>query len=547
MITMTSLPGLSSRIILLCISYSILLLTSGFQTPTEQPSDDSVISEAQLERQAGEGNVEAILSLLKLSRTDKQRRHWLLRAAELNHVASQYALYELLIQIDDADSQRQAYGWLKRAAQNHSMMAQFSLGEFYLSGAAEQFGIIKDPHRASLWLNKAADQGHFRAHEMLASYLAYGREGMQLDFNKSRYHYQWLIDYLDKYSATLNYPEDKVEEYRQGLQRVIQFENRLYHGTFEQRRTMALDIFDRSKPQLRIHAHSLALLTELAREGDADTQYELARIYALGRFKVPADAEQAVYWYQRAAQQSHIAAMQDLMNAYTTGAHGIARHLLKARQLAQQLYDYQRNGQHGLVSDPALIEQRKKEVEYYDRFIEIAGGTFVPEEELEQRAQKGDVAARYQLARQLLSFQRHERGKEAYQWMKRAAEGEHADANFQMYRYYDGHGFALPSGDNQLTKDEKQRLALYYLKRAVDIGHTEAIYMMANAYEKGNYGLILDYYKAKSLYQQVVAANKEGLSDATKASQLHKLAQSRIIIMNKMIRHDETGSRQATP
>lgn len=517
------------------------------QAHAQQPNDDSMSSRTQLQYLAEEGDLEAILSLLKLSHTDEQRRQWLTRAAELNHVASQYALYELLIQMDDAELQRQAYDWLKRAAQSQSMMAQFSLGEFYLSGAAEQFGIIKDPHKALLWLNKAADQGHFRAHEILASYLAYGREGMQLDFNKSRYHYQWLIDYLDKYSAKLNYPGDKLEEYRQGLQQVIQFENRLYHGTFEQRRTMALDILDRSKQQLRIHAHALALLTELGREGDADAQFELARIYALGRFKVPADAEQAVYWYQRAAQQSHIDAMQGLMNAYTTGAHGIAKHLLKARQLAQRLYDYQRNGLHGLVSEPALIEQRKKEVEYYDRFIEIAGGTFVPEEELEQRAQKGDVAARYQLARQLLSFQRHERGKEAYQWMKRAAEGEHADANFQMYRYYDGHGFALPSDDNQLTKDEKQRLAHYYLQRAVDLGHTEAIYMMANAYEKGNYGLILDYYKAKSLYQQVVAANKDELSDATKASQLHKLAQSRIVIMNKMIRQDEPGLGRATP
>lgn len=539
---MTS-PGLPSRIILLCYLCPILLLVSGFQTPTEPANYNGVTSEAQLEHQADEGNIEAILSLVKQSRTDKQRHHWLLRAAELNHVASQYALYELLIQMGDVDVRQQPYDWLKRAAQNQSMIAQFSLGEYYLSGAAEQFGIRKDPQKALLWLNKAADQGHFRAHEMLASYLAYGREGMPLDFNKSRYHYQWLIDYLDKYSAKLNYPEDKVEEYRRGLQRVIQFENRLYHGTFEQRRTMALDILDRSKPQLQIHAHSLALLTELASEGNADTQYDLARIYALGRFKVPADAEQAVYWYQRAAQQSHIAAMQDLMNAYTTGAHGIAKQLLKARQLAQQLYDYQHNGQHGLVSDPALIEQRKKEVEYYDRFIEIAGGTFVPEEELEQRARKNDVAARYQLARQLLSFQRHERGKEAYQWMKRAAEGEHADANFQMHRYYAGHGFVLPSGEDQLTKDEKQRLALYYLQRAVELGHPEAIYMMANAYEKGNYGLIHDYYKAKILYQQVIAANKQGFSDVTKASQLTNLAESRIVIMNKMIQDAETGSR----
>ncbi len=513
-----------------------------FQAPAQTLQDESALSETQLERLAEEGDIDAILSLVKLSPTAERRRYWLIQAAELNHAASQYELYELLVQTDDVGTQQQGYDWLKRAAQNHFMMAQFDLGELYIAGSANKFSITKNPDQALQWLEKAAVQGHFRAHEILASYLAYGREGMDLDFKKSRYHYQWLINYLDEHSAKLDYPMDKIEEYRQGLQRVIQFENKLYHGTDEQRRTTALDILDRSKIQLQIHAHALALLTELGMQGDADTQFELARLYALGRFKIQANPEKAIYWYQRAAEQSHIEAMQELMNVYTTGAHGISRDLLKARQLALQLYDYQRRGQHGLASDPQLIEQRKKEVEYYDRFIEIAGGIFVPEEELEQRIQKGDVAARYQLARQLLSFQRHERGKEAYHWMKRAAEGEHADANFQLYRYYAGHGFALPSDDNQLTKDEKQRLALYYLRHAVELRHIEAIYMMANAYEKGHYGLPLDYLRAKMLYEQVVSANQEEFVDVSRASHLINMSQSRIGVMNKMMRQGGVGS-----
>lgn len=59
-----------------------------------------------------------------------------------------------------------------------------------------------------------------------------------------------------------------------------------------------------------------------AEDGDADTQYKLAFIYATGNDDIPRSPERALYWLERSAKQGYLAAQYNLGIFYTTGQYG---------------------------------------------------------------------------------------------------------------------------------------------------------------------------------------------------------------------------------
>lgn len=69
-------------------------------------------------------------------------------------------------------------------------------------------------------------------------------------------------------------------------------------------------------------------MTRLAQSGNANFQYNLARCYDKG-FKVAQDYKQALYWYQKAAEQGHDKAANNLGCMYLDG-RGVAQDYEKA-------------------------------------------------------------------------------------------------------------------------------------------------------------------------------------------------------------------------
>ncbi len=85
------------------------------------------------------------------------------------------------------------------------------------------------------------------------------------------------------------------------------------------------------------HALSTKWFRKAAEQGEADAQFNLARIYGSevdGVYKkgraVPADDMEALKWYQRSAEQGHTQAQLKLGELYFEGAHGIPRNGVQA-------------------------------------------------------------------------------------------------------------------------------------------------------------------------------------------------------------------------
>ena len=80
---------------------------------------------------------------------------------------------------------------------------------------------------------------------------------------------------------------------------------------------------------------SLQRWLEPAREGDAEAQYYVARIYANGMDNVPVNYEEAARWYQQSADQGYAEAMQELGYLYERGL-GVPQDELKALNLQRE-------------------------------------------------------------------------------------------------------------------------------------------------------------------------------------------------------------------
>ena len=85
------------------------------------------------------------------------------------------------------------------------------------------------------------------------------------------------------------------------------------------------------------HSASLSWFRKAARQGEADAQFNLARIYESrsdGIYRrtrvLPSDDAEAGAWYRRAAEQGHTPAQVKLAALFAEGADGVARDPVQA-------------------------------------------------------------------------------------------------------------------------------------------------------------------------------------------------------------------------
>jgi TPR repeat protein len=79
-----------------------------------------------------------------------------------------------------------------------------------------------------------------------------------------------------------------------------------------------------------IEAMTLEGTEELAKGGDAEMQYQLARIYDQGRDGAPLDYAAAAKWYRLAAEQGHKEAQWQLSLFFEHGKGGVMRDIVEA-------------------------------------------------------------------------------------------------------------------------------------------------------------------------------------------------------------------------
>lgn len=190
-----------------------------------------------------------------------------------------------------------AADWREKAAKRGNIKAQLLLGKMYLAGA----GVNQDKVRAAYWLKRAAIEGdNVEAQNLLAKMQSGG------------------VVPADNPGTDANPLAQSAERSYADLSQLAQTLESLGY---------------RLKESLYKHPPDLE---KLARDGDADAQYQLALRYETGTHNLTQNWNLALYWFKQSAQRGHILAMQQLARIYQNGGGGIAVDKKAARYWQEQ-------------------------------------------------------------------------------------------------------------------------------------------------------------------------------------------------------------------
>jgi len=193
--------------------------------------------------------------------------------------------------------------------------------------------------------------------------------------------------------------------------------------------------------------------------------------------------------------------MERVALAYQKGRYGYPVDILKSRALVELLAEAYREGRFGVDPDAGKEHYWTGELNYLDRLIERAGGNFQSLDDLRRRADGGEAAAQYQLARQLLVEGPPEARKEGLLWLEKAAEGGDAEAQYRLVTYHENLAHVM-------RNDPERGVSL--LRRAAEQGHLRAMGELALAYEKGRYGLTQDFNQSRIWYEKLLEVYASG-------------------------------------
>ncbi len=190
-----------------------------------------------------------------------------------------------------------AVEYYRRAADAGFTSAQYNLGLAYYTGR----GVARDPAQAMRWWQLAAEQGHAVAQYNLGA-LLWGGDGVVKDQARAMHWFRLARsngnEDASSFLLTLFAPmyqeltPDTLQQVRSDSNRSIPLIDE--YGLYK----LGLQAMDASD-----YAQAFGYWEPLARDGHADSQFQVARLYELG-LGVAKDFDRALTWYDRAAQQN---------------------------------------------------------------------------------------------------------------------------------------------------------------------------------------------------------------------------------------------------
>lgn len=269
----------------------------------------------------------------------------------------------------------------------------------------------------------------------------------------------------------------------------------------------------------------IASLLITAKQGNAESQYELALSYANGN-GVPLDMAKAVELFQISAVQGHAGAQFNLGACYRSG-EGVARDYVQTekwwREAALQGHVHAQNNLGGLLNDGVAVERdcaqavlwfqkaadQGDKMAQYNLAMLYHHGNGVPQDHVQaarwfrESAQQGYAASQYCLSGCYIDgIGLAQDDTEAAAWNLKAAEQGDVGAQFNMgYLYENGYG---------VPQDYRESVVWYGL--AAEQGDADGQYRLGYLYEHG-LGVLKDYKKAVELYFK---ATEQGHSKAQK-------------------------------
>ncbi|BBP00076.1 tetratricopeptide repeat protein [Sulfuriferula nivalis] len=218
------------------------------------------------------------------SKNEQQAAYWYEKAADQGNPYAQMALGDMYEQgLGVNQNLKVAADWREKSAKRGNVQAQLKLGKMYLTGT----GVVKNVNQAEYWLNRAAVAGDSEAQFELNK--------LYRDPNWAKHNPALANDWLAKSAA-------------QGYEDAVAFVNFFEHLGFE-----AKEDLSQRPPHIR----------QLATDGDAEAQYQLAMRYEHG-IGEKHDNAQTMYWLKLAANQGHVMAIQSLIHIYQQGLDGNA-------------------------------------------------------------------------------------------------------------------------------------------------------------------------------------------------------------------------------
>ena len=450
-----------------------------------------------LERAAEQGHIDAAMALARSPRSADDKLRWLTVAAEGGLAEAHYQLYRFMIKSAVADyKSRSAMDWLQSAAESGLADAQYELGRILIHGN-QQLGIEKNGKKARQWWEKAADNGHGRAMEELAWRYTQAAEGFPRNPARAISLLEKIADGYRQGHYGLPVNQQLASSRRKQAEDINALEERAARGDPEALATIGRQLL-RSETE---KAQGVTLLEKAAVRGDARIQYELGAIFLFGRHGIAQDFETGRKWWDLALAQQHVKTMEFVAPAYQNGRFGYPVDLLKSKTLVELLVEAYRDGRYGVEPDAERERYWTGELKYLDHLFDLAGGSYLPPDDLQRQAAAGDLQAQYQLGRQLLVAGSADGHRKGLQWIERSAEGGHAEAQYGLITYYEK--------KIHIMRDNPSR-GVALLQSAAAQNHLPAMGTLALAYEKGRYGLPQDYQQALSWYRKLLQAYQSG-------------------------------------
>jgi len=450
-----------------------------------------------LERAAAQGHIEAAMALARSPRNAEDKLRWLTVAAEGGLAEADYEIYLFMMKSSGVNyKSRSAMDWLHSGAEKGHADAQYELGRLLIHGDQRQ-GIAQNSIKARQWWEKAAANDHGRSMEELAWRYAKAADGFARDPARAGALLEKIADGYRQGRYGLPQNQQLASSRQKQAEEIKALEERAAQGDPGALATIGRQLLQSPDTS----SQGVSLLEKAAVQGDAQIQYELGAIFIYSRHGVEKDLERGRKWWNLALAQKHVKTMESVAPAYQDGRFGYPVDLLKSKALVELLVEAYRHGRYGVDRNAEKERYWTAELKYFDRLFEMAGGRYLPPDDLQRQAAAGDLQAQYQLGRQLLIAGPTGERQKGLQWIERAAEGGYAEAQYRLVTYYENQA--------HIMRDNPSR-GIALLESAAEQNHLHAMGTLALAYEKGRFGLAKDFQQAQKWYQNLLQAYESG-------------------------------------
>ncbi len=247
----------------------------------------------------------------------------------------------------------------------------------------------------------------------------------------------------------------------------------------------------KNKTTTNNQSHLFEQLKMNAHLGFSDSQYELAQYYEYGFNGIQGNINNALKYYQLAADQNHARAQTKLGTLYYQGIV-VQQDLEKSIQYFQEAVK-----QHEPLAANNLAT-------CYEQGIGIEQNDIEAVRLYTIAAKKGLGLAQYNLARCYeYGISVEQNNEQAFQYYLLAAQQNDIESQFNIAWYY----------FNGIGTSENINQALHWFKQAAENNHILAQYNLAQCYQYGK-GINIDYTAAQKWYY---CAAKQGDTDAKHA------------------------------